>query len=232
MNLSFDFRTEIAGTFIIRLKNNPNSERLALRCLHSCSQIQQPNIYLFDAINGPEDPQVFEHPSLTLLKQPNSTLTREEVGCFLSHYLLWVKCIEMGSPLVILEHDAIMVQPYSHHPFLNMLGYLGCWEQFAHHLQPQFPLPPHGQLTPDYRFILRTHAYALDPLMAKRLVAKAIGGGITASVDIFMRIDEFAVIQPGFFAYDGPVEQTSIPGRSVFENSEEFKKLRFTLLQN
>lgn len=32
-------------------------------------------------------------------------------GCFLSHYLLWKKCIELNEAILILEHDAISLRP-------------------------------------------------------------------------------------------------------------------------
>ena len=35
-------------------------------------------------------------------------LTSGEVGCFLSHYNLWKKCIELNVPLCILEDDAVV----------------------------------------------------------------------------------------------------------------------------
>lgn len=61
--------------------------------------------------------------------------------------------------------------------------------------------------------MLRAHAYAIDSMVAKRLVAKAINYGIIASADVFMRCDEFSVIQNGFYAYDSPGE-TTIIGRT------------------
>jgi GR25 family glycosyltransferase involved in LPS biosynthesis len=32
-------------------------------------------------------------------------------GCFLSHYELWMKCVELDEPIIILEHDGIFVRP-------------------------------------------------------------------------------------------------------------------------
>ena len=33
------------------------------------------------------------------------------LGCFLSHYFLWKKCIDTNTPLGVLEYDAIIVKP-------------------------------------------------------------------------------------------------------------------------
>lgn len=37
-----------------------------------------------------------------MLKRPGAQ------GCWISHYLLWRKCIELDQPVVILEHDALV----------------------------------------------------------------------------------------------------------------------------
>jgi GR25 family glycosyltransferase involved in LPS biosynthesis len=34
------------------------------------------------------------------------------VGCFLSHYKLWQKCIELNQPICILEHDVTIHAPF------------------------------------------------------------------------------------------------------------------------
>lgn len=32
-------------------------------------------------------------------------------GCFLSHFLLWKKCMELNEPIAILEHDGVFIRP-------------------------------------------------------------------------------------------------------------------------
>ena len=44
----------------------------------------------------------------------NTHLTSGEVGCFLSHYGLWKKCIELDEPILILEDDAIVTDRFSY----------------------------------------------------------------------------------------------------------------------
>ena len=38
----------------------------------------------------------------------NTRLTKGEVGCFLSHYTIWMKCIQRNESVMVLEDDAIM----------------------------------------------------------------------------------------------------------------------------
>ena len=40
-------------------------------------------------------------------------ITHGEIGCFLSHFELWKKCIEINEPIVVLEDDAIVTDRFS-----------------------------------------------------------------------------------------------------------------------
>ena len=221
--LDYKFKTTINSAFIIRIKNNEISERMAKRCALSCEKINQPYQF-FDAVDGTGSELIYPenvHPIINLLKKSNTSLTQAEIACALSHFLLWVKCAELDEPIIILEHDAIMLQPYLEHPFFNVISYLGCAEQVLQGWQTFYPMPPHGQLNENYRFILRAHAYAIDSMVARQMVAKMIKGGITAISDVFMRIDEFAIIQQGIYAFDKADNVTTIPAR---ENKDPNKK--------
>lgn len=208
----YQYKTEVKAAYIIRLLNNHISENMSARCAKTCETVGMPYEF-FDAIDGTSGDitNLPDKEILKLIKLVNKTLTTAEVACFLSHFLLWVKCVEEDQPIVILEHDAVMAQAYLNHNFFNVVAYLGSIEQ-ANGWPLQFPLPPHGQLNENFRFILRAHAYAIDPMVARQLVAKTIKDGIYTSADVIFRADQFAIIQPGFFAHDLPGE-TTIPGR-------------------
>jgi len=34
---------------------------------------------------------------------------KKRIACFLSHYNLWKKCVELDEPIIVLEHDAVFV---------------------------------------------------------------------------------------------------------------------------
>ena len=42
-----------------------------------------------------------------------TTLTKGEVGCFLSHWQIWNKCIEKNEPIIVLEDDAILTDRFN-----------------------------------------------------------------------------------------------------------------------
>ena len=228
MNLNNAFNPKVYNTYIIKIKDNEISESMAARCAQSCDLIGQQYEY-FDAVDGTGDSLVLPNePILKLVKLTNTALTQGEAACFLSHFLLWVKCAELDQPIVILEHDAIMVRKYEVHPFFNIVNYLGSIEQFNGSFSFQFPMPPQGQLNENFRFMLRAHAYAIDPMMARSLISKVIKAGIFTSADIIFRIDEFAIIQDGFYAYDlsGP---TTIGGRELKPDSIPLTTMNYSL---
>ena len=41
----------------------------------------------------------------------NRRFTKGEVGCVLSHFKLWKKCIELEEPVLILEDDVVPLDP-------------------------------------------------------------------------------------------------------------------------
>lgn len=62
----------------------------------------------FDAIDGRENPHpLFEkYNKKKRLRYKGCELTKGELGCFASHYLLWEKCIQLNKPIVVIEDDA------------------------------------------------------------------------------------------------------------------------------
>ena len=139
----------------------------------------------------------------------NDKLTITEVATILSHYSLWAHCVKIDIPIVILEHDAIMVNKYAWHDGWNQINYLGNYSQ----LETGWPsFPPHSAATKNYKFICRAHAYAVDPAVARQLVAHVIRFGLAAPADMLIRADLFPLVQTGFYAFDAPAE-TTITGR-------------------
>lgn len=200
--------------YIITLKNNQTSERLSARCRESCIKSEQP-FELWQAFDGtsgkimyPDHAKDQDH--YTFLKQMNDHLTVTEVATILSHYSLWAHCVKIDLPIVILEHDAIMVQKYIWHDGWNQINYLGNYSQ----LETGWPsFPPHSAATKNYKFICRAHAYAIDPAVARQLVSHVIRFGLSAPADMLIRADIFPLVQTGFYAFDAP-EETTITGRN------------------
>lgn len=206
---------QVNQAYIIRLKNNPTSEQMAQRCALSCRKVGQ-NFEFWDAYDGVQDPiKIPDHHNviMDLIKITDHYATRSEIAAALSHISIWAHCAITDKPLVILEHDAIMVKPYTYHQVYNSIAFLGSREQYELGWQAM-ATPPHATEGPNYHFICRAHAYAIDPSVAKNLLAHVIKWGIHAPLDIMIRADVFPIHQTDLFAYDKPdLEQTTILGR-------------------
>lgn len=202
-SLFYSYDMAVDKAYIIRVAGNENSEKQAERCAGSCQNVGM-SYELWDAYNGMSGeivPPSHHNEVMKMIKVTDHYATRGEVACALSHISLWVKCAAQDKPLVILEHDAVMVQPYLNHAVFNSICYLGGNEQ-AKQGWAVLPTPPHASEGPNYHFICRAHAYAIDPAVAKSLVAHAIKYGIYAPLDIMIRADIFPMHQMGLYAYD------------------------------
>lgn len=217
--LHYNYKTEIESTYIITIKNHAQSEEMAQRCLESCSKVNQ-KAQIWEAFDGTDGTvkiplHAIGKDYLKYLKLVNFTLTPPEVCCLLSHVSLWSRCIEIDQPIAILEHDAIMVAKYTHHMAFNAIVYLGSIEQAQSNYWNLIPI--YAQLSPDYRYILRTHAYSIDPMMARNLLSHVIKYGIHTAVDVMIRADIFSIVQHGIFAID-------LSGKTTIPENDEPNK--------
>ena len=227
MNYYNHFDLDVQGTYIISIRGNEVSEKLTQQCYESCQKVGQPNVRLFPAFDATDSPvKMQEHDYgkpigelgtikvpeflkgqafLNFLRLKRADLLMTQIACFLSHYSLWCMCMDIDRPIVILEHDAVMIKPYLRHHYLNNIVYLGGYEQVAGSLHAKDTIPPHAT---DHkgldRFICRAHAYAIDPTIAKNLVAYSIHHGLITTADAMMRFDMFGIVQDGVYAYDNP----------------------------
>ena len=228
-SLDYSMHFDDVEAYIITLKGNATSERLSARCQSSCIKAEQP-FHIWDAFDGTRGEILYpghaEHQDhYRFLKRMNDKLTVTEVATILSHYSLWAHCVSIDIPIVVLEHDAIMIQKYIWHDGWNQINYLGNYSQ----LETGWPtFPPHSAATKNYKFICRAHAYAIDPAVARQLVSHVIRFGLSAPADMLIRADIFPIVQTGFYAFDAP-DETTITGRN--SNWHEDAKQIFSTFQ-
>jgi GR25 family glycosyltransferase involved in LPS biosynthesis len=99
-------------TFVIALKNHSISESQLQDCLKSAEKFNW-NVEIFWGVNGATITEHTWKEENIFPRLDKPTMSRPGVqGCFLSHWLLWKKCIELNQPIIILEHDAIIQQPW------------------------------------------------------------------------------------------------------------------------
>jgi len=222
-SLNFTFDDVIDSAHIITIKKNKISEEYAKRCSKSCDQFGIKN-YFHDAfyVKNKEivSPINLKNQGwISWIKIMNKWLTPSEIACFFSHVSVWAKCVELDKPIIVFEHDAVLVKPYKNHLGFNCIVYLGSKYQ----LQKNDHRMVYGQLNSNYRFMYCAHAYAIDPYVAKNLLSQVIKYGITTSLDAFIRADIFPVIQNGIYAYDdGPVSTVEHPNNTPEENEKKY----------
>lgn len=205
LNLWYSYDTSVDNAYIITVKNNDLSEEYSNRCVESCRAIEMP-YKIWDAFDGTGDEIMAPFHSMNdnfirSLKITDHYLTKGEVACALSHISLWLHCASIDKPIVILEHDAVMVKKFSYHNAYNSIIYLG-GREWADLNWPMLPIPPHASEGPNYHFICRAHAYSIDPVVAKNLLSHVLKFGICAPLDIMIRADIFNITHTGFYAYD------------------------------
>lgn len=99
--------------FVIKLSGIESSENLANQCKQSGIQFGL-KIQDFDGIYG--EFQIEKYHKLYNIKPWKVKMKKHRIGvkgCFLSHYSLWLHCLSISKPIIIFEHDAVMLRPLS-----------------------------------------------------------------------------------------------------------------------
>ena len=111
---------QVPQALVITLLGNEYSERVADRCVESGYDAGIP-VKTFDAVRPSEVDSLFYQYGLKwtwgdgykgMKHKPYGGNGLARMACFLSHFLLWEKCAESKEPLLILEHDAVFINPF------------------------------------------------------------------------------------------------------------------------
>ena len=99
-------------SYIIHVPENETSVELATDCVNSLKSLNM-KYELFHAVSRENIKHTFfEKKKLKLFPKQNDNKKRIGVlGCFISHFSLWEKCIQLNEPIIILEHDALFLRP-------------------------------------------------------------------------------------------------------------------------
>lgn len=89
-----------------------NLERSVERKQHMIEQFDAINVeyQIFPAIDGREskNPILGMYDEALSLAYRCKSLTKGQLGCYASHYLLWEKCVELDKPIIVIEDDAVI----------------------------------------------------------------------------------------------------------------------------
>lgn len=221
----------IAETCIITIPDHSSSQEAGQRCLASCLKVGQVNPVIHLGYDGTDHQSIKTPDHLKSginptgwVKVLDTNLSIPEVACALSHISLWAHCIEINQPIVILEHDALMLRPFNHMHYINSLEYLGDIAEFdilCHQsgvktydelveyyatTSTEFVsrLPSVGLININYHYSRGLHAYAIDPAMARRLFSRVLTDGLINPIDVVVEVCEFGLVQTGISAIQNP----------------------------
>lgn len=163
------------------------SEELADDCVASGKQFNI-NIEKFDAVQLDDVAPTYEKLNLRPFpKLKKSRDTKGVRGCFCSHYTLWQKCIELNEPVLIFEHDALIIRPIpkditnKFSELCNLDAYSRTSKVYEDHLKEfeNYDVVPHqpkkhtergGFHYYDKECIKGLHAYIIKPQGARALI--------------------------------------------------------------
>jgi GR25 family glycosyltransferase involved in LPS biosynthesis len=114
--------------FVISLLGNQYSQERTARCIETAEKVGGIAVERFDAVDADFALAEMVRQGLqwtwakantaeavckyTRLKQRPYGRFLAKVGCSMSHFLLWQKCVQIGEPFMILEHDAVFERAY------------------------------------------------------------------------------------------------------------------------
>jgi len=155
-------------TFVIALKDHPISESQLADCLTSAKEHGW-NVEIFWGVNGNTlTDDSWKSIGVTPRLDKPTMNKRGTWGCFFSHWNLWNLCVKLNKPIIILEHDAIIQQPWSPITIDKSLLKL---HRYYKRKNIKFDEDT-GQWSPS------THAYCILPKHAEILInfSKKVGG--------------------------------------------------------
>ena len=115
-------------------------------------------------------------------------------GCFLSHFTLWEKCILLNKPIIIFEHDAVIIDNIPSY-ILDGTGFdklvnLGVPGHDAYNI-PKFTGV--GLLFSSWPQFKGTHAYAIKPRGAMAVITQS--RETTTAADMFLNSNTFPFLE-------------------------------------
>lgn len=174
--------------YVITILDNDKSVEVAERCIESGKKFNM-EISKFKAITPKDNPyeiMIAEGINPHDFEDSFSKLENMQ-ACFLSHYFLWKKSIELNEDITIFEHDAVIMNE------LPDISFKGCIN-FGQPSYGKFITPKDGiQKLVSKQYFPGAHAYRVSPEGAKKLVERAkIKAG---PADVFLHNSNFDFLE-------------------------------------
>lgn len=95
--------------FVIVLKQNQLAQSISNEAVLAAEK-HGVTLEVYDAVLGYDSAGLFDRYGIdkflnyTIIDKPGHQ------GCFLSHFELWLKCVALDEPVIVLEHDGIFIR--------------------------------------------------------------------------------------------------------------------------
>ena len=151
--------------FVIVLPNDINADKQYIRFMTQAKKFKW-DVERFDAIIG-KNLKTEDFTNAGLYIKPGSKISKRPgaLGCFMSHWTLWHKCVQLNEDCTIFESDAYITGPM---PELDLSTYLVKW-----HLDVE---TKHSDVSGQWS--KHAHAYSLSPKHAQMLIDGAISKNV------------------------------------------------------
>lgn len=182
-------------SYIIKLSNFPNSVKWAENAYNSAIKHNW-DVEYFEGFNGLnhtlEEFNLFINPRH---RKSKKAFTRPgTVGCLLSHYHLWKKCVLLNQPICILEHDVTIHAAFPKIEFKDVY---------------KFVIGPETKPTYIGNWWASGAGYCVTPQGANKLVHFAINDGVmpadtmlnTGIVDLFLDNNNIVTVETHNFSF-------------------------------
>lgn len=178
-------------SYVITITDNEKSVAAANRCIASAKKFGI-DTQIHDAITPQKGAVGIAHKKEVPINGFKERFSRFQncLSAFLSHLSLWEKCIELNEPIIIFEHDAVVMDALPIH--VNFDGLLSIGE------------PSYGQYGVGHilgvnklfskQYLPGAHAYMLKPKGARELV-RCSKTGRARPTDVYLNNTYFPWIQ-------------------------------------
>lgn len=96
--------------FVIILQESEHSRKVGAEAIEAAHKFGiEPEVH--NGVLGYNAPELFAKYGITRFLTRDIIDNPGHQGCFLSHFELWLKCIKLDEPIIILEHDGVFIRP-------------------------------------------------------------------------------------------------------------------------
>jgi len=96
--------------FVIILQESEHSRKVGAEAIEAARKFGiEPEVH--NAVLGYNAPELFAKYGITRFLTRDLIDNPGHQGCFLSHFELWMKCVKLDEPIIILEHDGVFIRP-------------------------------------------------------------------------------------------------------------------------